>query len=1296
MGWTLHVDRGGTFTDVVGLDPAGRLVVAKHLSQSPDYADPIVHAVAGRELDELRIGTTVATNALLERKGARVLLLTTRGFGDLLEIGTQERPDLFALRIEKRPLLHAAVAEIDERVRSDGTVEHAPDPRQIAMAVRGWDHVAVCFLNAWAHPGHELLAGDVARAAGVTHVTLSHQAAPMVGAVARGETTVADAYLTPGLAASVQAAATHARRSLCMQSSGGLVPAAVFRGKDAVLSGPAGGVVAALHAGRLAGERRVIGFDMGGTSTDVCRCDDGLATRHETLVEGFRIAAPAVELVTVASGGGSILERVDGRFVVGPQSAGADPGPACYGRGGPATLTDANLVLGRLRPEHFPHLALDAGAAQRALSAFGDPWDAALGFLTVAIDDMGSAIRRLSVARGYDAREHALVAFGGAGGGHACALARSLGMRRVIVHPLSGVLSAWGLSLAQVRRHAARPVVPGEQPAFPVDEACAELLAAGWHDLTVLRSVDVRCTGQDATLTVPWTETWAREFHALHRRAYGFAREDSPLQIVTARVEAVSGGAREQPAALEEHPHAAEALVHGDGPALFARDDLAPGARLTGPALVLEANATTVVEHGWALRVDGHRQLLLEDLDPRGGDPLPRWPRRPERRAAGGPSRVPGAGNAPDGTDATGVAPRTAASCATHADAAGADADAPDPVTLQVMSNRFMTIAELMGEHLQRTAHSTNIKERRDFSCAVFDAAGQLVANAPHIPVHLGAIGETVRHMLEHCALRDGDAWLSNDPYHGGSHLPDITVVTPVFRAGRLAFLVANRGHHADVGGKIPGSMPPRSTSIHEEGALLCDVLLVRDGRLREGEISLQLAAAGARDLPERLADLQAQAAACAHGARLLHALCDERGDAFVTRWMGHVLDNGEAVMADVLAGLRGGSFRDGLDDGSIVAVNITVADGRARIDFTGTSPQQPGNRNAPRAVARAAVLYVFRTLAARPIPLNDGCARVLDIVIPEGSLLDPRPPAAVVGGNVETSQRVVDVLYGALDVLAASQGTMNNLTFGDARFGYYETICGGAGAGYGFDGAHAVHTHMTNTRITDPEVLEQRCPVVVRRFALRRGSGGAGVWRGGDGVVREIQFLRPLAVNLLAERRASVPFGLRAAPGAPGQDELGPGGVVVNTPGGGGYSPSDAQWAAMSPAFARRLFREGRWPGTTDGIAVGFEQLNLLVLEAEHVEALLAGLPSGVELVHRGAPGEIGLAAPWGPADLSTDLPRYVRRVGGMVLAEADAIAVSPRQVVLLLRGGPAPIPAVPHRAGAPGRLFVSSRPAH
>lgn len=1252
MGWRIFLDRGGTFTDVVAEDARGRVHVEKLLSAPADGSDPLVAATAGRAVDELRIGTTVATNALLERQGARVLLLTTKGFGDILEIASQERPDIFALQIHKRQLLHEAVAEIDERVLVDGQIERALDSDAVRQAIAGFDHVAVLFMHSWINPAHELAAEAALKAAGVSHVTLSHRVAAQIGLVARGDTTMADAYLTPLLRASVARAVGAHRRVLCMQSSGGLTAAEHFSGKDAILSGPAGGVVACAEVARASGTQKLIGLDMGGTSTDVCRYDGAFERVYESVTAGVRLATPMLNIVTVAAGGGSILTAQDGRWSVGPASAGANPGPACYGRGGPATVTDANLVLGRLRPEFFPHLPLDVQAARERLAAFGEPRAAAQGFVAIAVDNMAAAIRRISVGRGYDPREYALCAFGGAGGQHACAVARELGMTTVILHPLAGVLSAYGIGLADVSHHVVTPVTtPGFDgtPEFPVDQARAALAESTFDQVDVMRSIDVRYVGGHSTLNIPWGDDWPEAFAQEHRQTFGFDRPGHALEITAARVDVIGRVPGLQSRGEPEVAHTPEphqARDNHDDFAVYRRNDLDRGATFDGPALVVEDNATTVVEAGWTATVDAHGQLLLHD----------------------------------HGATATPLSARR------------------DPVTLEVMSNLFMSIATQMGEHLRRVAHSTNIKERLDFSCALFDGTGQLVANAPHIPVHLGAMGETVRQLMVDHDLQDGDAWLINDPYRGGSHLPDLTVVTPVFHDGLLACLVANRGHHADVGGSTPGSMPTDSTTLADEGALFSGQLLLRDGRLIEDEVRAVFDDAGTRDTDERMADLAAQVAANREGARLFHGVCDRHGTHIIAAWMGHVLDNGAEVMTDVVSRISAGQHADRLDDGSVVAVSITVHEGRALIDFSGTSPALPGNLNAPRAVTRAAVLYVFRTLAARDIPLNEGCARVLDIVIPEGSLLDPPSPHAVVGGNVETSQRVVDVLYGALGVLAAAQGTMNNLTFGDDSFGYYETVCGGAGAGFGFDGASAVHTHMTNTRITDPEVLEQRHPVVLRRFAVRRGSGGDGVWRGGDGVLRELEFTRPLTASLLAERRVHPPFGLHGGGSARcGQQSLTDRGVLLLTPGGGGYVPSDEQWAAMDGALARQLFREERWAGPTVGIAVKRPHAHLIVVSSADADAAETLLRQGHTLLHRSAPGVSSLRHAGQNIELTTDLPAYVSRGIPGVQPTTDC---SPRlqpdsdHVYLLTRAcrhdEAAPQLPLPHHSGADGRLLI------
>ncbi|MED5329675.1 MAG: hydantoinase B/oxoprolinase family protein [Planctomycetota bacterium] len=1240
------IDRGGTFTDLIVDDEEKGLTVHKLLSSDSHENDPLLPHLGGLSLADLRMGTTVATNALLERRGERVLLVTTKGFGDLLEIATQERPELFSLQIKKRQLLHAQVVEIDERILADGTVERVPDSEQIAQAIRGWDAIAVVFLHAPTNPAHELLVEQIARKEGCTDIALSHQISPETGAVGRGDTTVADAYLTPLLRRSVEQIASLAPKVRFMQSSGGLADHRHFMGKDAILSGPAGGVVAVAHLAQRAGFDQVIGLDMGGTSTDVCRWDGSFHRQYETVVSDVRIRAPMLDVVTVAAGGGSILSYRDGRFTVGPESAGANPGPACYGKGGPATLTDANLILGHIQSNAFPHMDLDGAAAHAALAAFGDPFDSARGFLKVANDNMAAAVRRVATARGHDLRDHALVAFGGAGGQHACALARSLGIKTILCHPLAGVLSAWGMGLADIVHHEVAPIPPGfqgEEPPFPVEAAIQAMSEQGCEEVEIVKSVDARYQGTDDVLHLPWSPTWRQTFEDEHRRRFSFTKTDHPIELVAARVQAISSTAAPEIAEEPCHDNTPSPLQQKNGLSIFAREDLSPGDLLQGPAVVTETSSTLVVDEGWKAQMNGFREIVLSDT------------------------------SRPNSQEATITEER-------------------DPVSLEVMSNRFMAIAEQMGEQLKRVAHSTNIKERLDFSCAVFDKKGGLVANAPHIPVHLGAMSVTVQTLLHDQTLQEGDTWLVNDPYRGGSHLPDLTLISPVFRDGHLAFFVANRGHHADVGGSDPGSMPPHSKTIAEEGVLFSAFLLVRDGFFNEEGLAEKMRADGVRHLSERLSDLRAQIASNTTGIQLLDALCDSLSTEVVHAWMNHVQDNGAEVMAEVINELQPCSFEDQLDDGTRLAVRLYREGDKAVVDFAGTAAQHPGNRNAPRAVTMAAVLYVFRCLAHRDIPLNQGCLRPLDIRIPPRSLLDPEHPAAVVGGNVETSQRIVDLLFGALGRLAASQGTMNNLTFGNDDFAYYETLCGGAGAGLGFDGASAIHTHMTNTRITDPEILEQRYPVVVDQFSVRRGSGGKGVWQGGDGVVRKMRFLKPLSVSLLAERRITQPFGLRAEHGARGEEDLSSEGVTVVTPGGGGYTPSNEEWANMPPDKARKTFREDRWHGPTQHIATGFLHAHLLIVEEDLAEKAADELSENVVL--QTAPGELFLDDDLGPGHLCTDLPGYEAVNGEQIEARGSQLDENPLFVAFLVESATVPRLSLPHLRGSKGNQYITNRP--
>ncbi len=1202
--WEVWIDRGGTFTDVVGRAPDGALHVEKLLSEASGYADAAVEGVrrllarhGGGRVAAVKMGTTVATNALLERRGEPTLLAITAGHADALAIGWQARPRLFDLDIRKPAPLYAETLEIAERVTAEGEVlrpldEEAARAGLEAAYDRGLRAVAVVLMHGHAHPAHEARVAAIAREVGFTQVSASHEVAPLIKLIPRGDTTVVDAYLSPVLHRYVGRLTAELRATpgcedaevLFMQSSGGLTDTARFRGKDAVLSGPAGGVVGLAAVAAQAGFGEVIGFDMGGTSTDVSRWAGSFERATETEVAGVRLRAPVMSLHTVAAGGGSVCRWEGARLRVGPQSAGADPGPAAYRRGGPLTVTDANFLLGRLQPDMFPAVfgpdadqPPDLGAVRSGFGALAAEVSAgtgrettsealAEGCLTVAVEHMAQAIRRISVAKGYDAGAHVLVSFGGAGGQHACRVAEALGIGRVMLHPLAGVLSAYGMGLAERRavreRTAAAPLGADGWPAVErlaaalVVEARAALAEQGVADPEAGVVLGCRYSGVDSTLPVPMAdglEAVRADFEHLHAQRFGFSDAGRAVLVETVTAEAWSRP--ERPSALAPPavgPAAAIGRAHlwinggwREVP-VHDRARLGPGAALDGPALVREDTGTVVLEPGWRLEVDGFSNLLLTRAAP----------------------AAPAASVRPDAGDLI----------------------AADPVRLELYASRFMAIAEQMGAALQNTAASVNIKERLDFSCAVFDAAGALIANAPHMPVHLGSMGDSVRAVIrargrDGRPLRAGDAWMLNDPYDGGTHLPDVTVVAPVFTDGvdaPFAF-VAARGHQADIGGITPGSMPPMSRTLDEEGVLIRDVLLVEGdgrggGRLREAEVRALLASGRhpARNPDQNLADLKAQVAACAQGSSELRALAAAEGVAAVAAYMEHLQAAAAESVRRVVDELQDGAFAYETDAGAVVRVAVRVdrAARRAVVDFTGTSPQLSTNFNAPSSVARAAVLYVFRCLVDDDIPLNDGCMRPLEIVIPDGSMLSPRPPAAVVAGNVETSQVVVDALLGALGVVAASQGTMNNLTFGDAAVQYYETICGGAGAGPGFDGASAVQTHMTNSRLTDPEILETRFPVILDRFAIRRGSGGAGAHRGGAGVERRLVFRRPMTASILSNRRRVPPYGVAGGePGAVGvtrveradgraetlastqTTELEAGdAVVVETPGGGGH----------------------------------------------------------------------------------------------------------------------------------------------
>ncbi|MEM7411623.1 MAG: hydantoinase B/oxoprolinase family protein [Myxococcota bacterium] len=1186
MSWSFWIDRGGTFTDCIAIDPQGTAHTEKLLSSDEAPLEGIRRILerAGAPLrgTSLRIalGTTVATNALLERSGVPTVFVTNAGFGDLLAIGTQERPELFDLDIRKPVPLPESAIEVEARHAADGATLVTLDRDALAAMLNaarraGSEAAAVALIHATQNPALEAEVAELAREAGFQQVSVSHQIAHEVGLLARAETTTADAYLTPllqGHAAELSRALPEAPLRF-MQSSGGLTDAARFRGPNALLSGPAGGVVGATAVAAAAGFQRAIGFDMGGTSTDVSLLTPGSLPRHfESVVGGVRVKAPMLRIHTVAAGGGSLC-RFDGfRFTVGPESAGASPGPLCYGdpEAHELAITDLNLALGRLQPDRFP-VPLDRARVDRALAALCDtlaaaglrrsPDAAAAGFVAVANAAMAEAIAQVSVDRGVDPRACALVGFGGAGGQHVCAIARSLGMRDILLHPLAGILSAYGIGLAEVSwdgQRDARGVALGASVSAELlasretlehegrmaleAEGCApETLRAEWR-------LDLRHVGTETPLSVlaPEDGDWTAAFHREHQARFGYVRPELAIEVVTLRVRVFAPGASAPTLAPEGAPAAPAPLRHEDvwfpevgrvRAPLYAREDLAVGATLEGPALVLEATGSVVLDPGFRLRVDAEGVLHLHD-------------------EAGSIARVETA------------------------------LDEVDPVRLEVFGNRCMSVAEQMGAVLRNTAVSTNIKERLDYSCAVFDAEGGLVANAPHIPVHLGAMSETVRVVRARFPeLAAGDVVVTNDPWSGGSHLPDVTVVSPVFAGGEAPrFFVASRGHHADIGGSQPGSMPSDSTTLEEEGVVLTPFRIVEDGVFQEARAREALARGRypARHPDQNIAELSAMVAANRTGERLLEAWVAEQGATPIAITLGQLQDAAAGKVAREIAALPDGvhRFRDSLDDGTPVVAELEIAGDRMRISFTGTGAAVPGNLNAPPAVVQAAVLYVLRTLVAERIPLNGGCLAPVEVVVPPGSLLDPPAGAAVVGGNVETSQRVVDVLLGALGRVAASQGTMNNVTFGNAQFSYYETIGGGSGAGATFDGASGVHTHMTNTRITDPEILEVRYPVRLERFSLRAGSGGMGEHRGGDGLVRAFCFLAPVEVSLLTQRRETRPYGMAGgAPGAAGENgvvragggservghrasfRLEAGDVLrIETPGGGGYGRPESR----------------------------------------------------------------------------------------------------------------------------------------
>ncbi|MET0112151.1 hydantoinase B/oxoprolinase family protein [Limnospira fusiformis] len=1205
------VDRGGTFTDIVARKPDGSLVTHKLLSENPQrYQDAVVagikeilgiglhEPIPENCISEVKMGTTVATNALLERQGDRTLLIITKGFKDALRIGYQNRPDIFAQEIILPSLLYERVIEAEERYSAQGE-ELQPlqlEPLKIALKKAYQDGIrscAIALMHSYRYPKHEQQIAEIAAEIGFTQISASHQISPLMKLISRGDTTVVDAYLSPILRRYIDKVAQelygnqpskdavssppkNLPKLMFMQSNGALTNAQNFQGKDSILSGPAGGIVGAVKTSKQAGFDKIITFDMGGTSTDVAHYNGEYERQFETEIAGVRMRTPILSIHTVAAGGGSILCFDGFRYRVGPESAGADPGPACYGGGGPLTVTDCNVMLGKIRPEFFPQVfgpqansPLDAEVVKAKFNqlaaditqATGDPRqpeEVAAGFIAIAVENMANAIKKISLQRGYDVSEYTLCCFGGAGGQHACAIADTLGITRVFIHPYAGVLSAYGMALADVGniREKAIEATLNEHLLADITPVLADLETEMRSELDphnspndiVFYRANLKYQGTDSTLTVPFSpqvEPMKAAFETEHRTRYGFVKADKKLIVESVSVEVVRQMENPPETILSrrnDQPPSPIATVpmlanqKWQQTPVFPREILQPGDEVIGPAIILEATGTNIVEPGWSAQLTERNHLVLAKISQPQTSPI-------------------------DTNTLT---------------------NKPDPVRLEIFKNLFQFIAEQMGITLQNTASSVNIKERLDFSCAIFDELGELVANAPHIPVHLGSMGESVRSLIKAKAetLKSGDVYMLNNPYDGGTHLPDITVITPVFDTAGLniLFYVASRGHHADLGGITPGSMPPHSQTVLEEGIVIDKFQLVDSGKFREAEVLKLLThhPYPARNPETNIADLQAQIAANEKGVTELQKMVAQYGLATVQAYMKFVQDNAEECVRKAIDVLRDGQFIYILDNGGViqVAISINRQNRSAKIDFTGTSRQLESNFNAPQAVCKAAVLYVFRTLVADSIPLNAGCLKPLEIVIPQGCMLNPKFPAAVVAGNVETSQAVVDALYGALGVMAASQGTMNNLTFGSDRYQYYETICGGSGAGPNFHGTDAVHTHMTNSRLTDPEVLEWRYPVLIDAFAIRPHSGGGGNYRGGNGIIRQIRFLEEMTATILSGHRIIPPFGMAGGePGMVGRNSItrqngtvedlgstaialmGIGDVLtIQTPGGGGY----------------------------------------------------------------------------------------------------------------------------------------------
>ncbi len=1216
--WEFWIDRGGTFTDIVAKRPDGQLVIHKVLSEHDAYSDapcqgireilgiPTNEPIPGELISAVKMGTTVATNALLERKGERTVLVITKGFRDALRIGYQNRPDIFAREIVLPEMLYEQAIEVNERYNAHGEelqpVDEAPLIAQLQQAYdSGIRSCAIALMHGYRYPKHEQQIAEIARKIGFTQISVSHQVSPLMKLVSRGDTTVVDAYLSPILRRYVDRVAgqlshnqsQHSAPTLMfMKSNGGLTDAQKFQGKDSILSGPAGGIVGAVKTSKMAGFDKIITFDMGGTSTDVAHYNGEYEREFETEIAGVRLRTPMMSIHTVAAGGGSILFFDGSRYRVGPESAGANPGPACYRQGGPLTVTDCNVMLGKIQPQFFPkvfgkngNLPLDgeivrekfnqlAREIEAKTGSYSTPEQVAAGFLAIAVENMANAIKKISLQRGYDVSEYTLCCFGGAGGQHACQIAETLGMKQVFIHPYAGVLSAFGMGLADVRVIQQRAI---EAPLSPellskLPQVFQELAAQGKQEITntdnrqstevqkfqVWPKVQLKYQGTDSSLMVNFAEnlaTMQAEFEAAHQQRYGFIQPEKALIVEAVSVELVElMDTPEDPIVFRRSPEppspiATVQMYVGDrwqDTPVFQRDMLQPGDTITGPGIIIEATGTNVIAPNWQAKITDKNHLILTKQTVVESSPVP--------------------------ATTTNVTAK------------------PDPVMLEIFNNLFRAIAEQMGITLQNTASSVNIKERLDFSCAIFDRHGQLVANAPHIPVHLGSMSESVKALIKdkNNTLQPGDVYISNNPYNGGTHLPDITVITPVFLtessqktaapSAAPIFYLASRGHHADIGGITPGSMPPHSTSVEQEGILLDNFQLVSGGKFQETKLREKLNSGDypARNPDQNIADLQAQVAANKRGIQELENMVKHFGLETVQAYMEYVQDNAEASVRRVINVLKDGEFTYQMDAGGTIKVKVTLdkTTRSAKIDFTGTSAQQNSNFNAPAAVCKAAVLYVFRTLVDDNIPLNAGCLKPLEIIIPEGCMLNPQYPAAVVAGNVETSQVIVDALYGALGVMAASQGTMNNFTFGNDKYQYYETICGGSGAGQTFNGTDAVHTHMTNSRLTDPEVLEWRFPVILEKFAIRENSGGQGKYRGGNGVMRCLRFQEKMTAGILSNHRVISPFGLNGGgDGSVGKNyvqrgdgtvekldstgtvQMYPGDMfIIETPGGGGY----------------------------------------------------------------------------------------------------------------------------------------------